>query len=95
MFYNGFQIFFMCFVSVSSAFRRILQLLYLDVSKVDRVLHLSSRFLLARLSVTSSSQCRLGIRRPLLLFLDAGDVWGSASPTWARETAWASGRSFI
>jgi hypothetical protein len=43
---NGFQFFFKCFrsvfPSVSSAFRRMLQLLYLDVSEADRVLHLSS-----------------------------------------------------
>jgi hypothetical protein len=47
---NGFQVFsgvfFQVFqkhiLSVSTAFRHMLQLLYLDVSKVDWVLHLSS-----------------------------------------------------
>jgi hypothetical protein len=47
---NGFQVFSYVFFqmfqkhvsSVSSAFRRMLQLLYLDVSKADWVLHLSS-----------------------------------------------------
>ena len=43
---NVFQVFFQVFQkhvsSVSTTFRRMLQLLYLDVSKVDRVLHLSS-----------------------------------------------------
>jgi hypothetical protein len=45
---NDFQTFFKCFFqlfqkhvsSVSSIFRRMLQLLHLDVSKVDRVLHM-------------------------------------------------------
>ena len=45
---HGFQVFYMCVLqmfqmhvsSVSSAFRRMLQVLRLDVSKVDRVLHL-------------------------------------------------------
>ena len=54
MFCNGFQVFFMYFCmcfrcmfqSVSSVFGRILQLLHLDVSKVDWVLHLLPRFLL-------------------------------------------------
>jgi hypothetical protein len=40
--------------SVSTIFERILQLFYLDVSKVHRVLHLSSRLLLPRLDVFSS-----------------------------------------
>ena len=47
---NGFQVCFRCVFqvfdkhvsSVSTAFRRMLQPLYLDVLKVDRVLHLSS-----------------------------------------------------
>jgi hypothetical protein len=45
---NGFQVFFMCVLqvfqkhvlSVSSVFRRMLQVLHLDVSKVDRVLQM-------------------------------------------------------
>jgi hypothetical protein len=49
-----FQVFFKyfrsVFLSVSTTFRRMLKLLYLDVSKVDRVLHLSSHLLLHRLS---------------------------------------------
>jgi hypothetical protein len=65
MFYNGFQMFLCVFASVLSAFRRMLQLLHVDISKVDRVLHLIPRFLLSRLSVSSSSSRRwLGIRRP-------------------------------
>jgi hypothetical protein len=69
MFYNDFQMFFMCFSSVLSAFRRMLQLLHVDISKVDRVLHLIPRFLLSHLSVSSfSSQRRLGISRPLPSF---------------------------
>jgi hypothetical protein len=44
MFFKCFQVFFVQVFQkhVSIAFRRMLQLLYLDVSKVDRVLHLSS-----------------------------------------------------
>jgi hypothetical protein len=42
--------------SVSSAFRRMLQVLCLNVSKVDQVLHLPPRLLLSRLGV-SSSRC--------------------------------------
>jgi hypothetical protein len=52
--------------NVSSVLRHMLQVLHLDVSKVDRVPYLSPRLLLSRLSVSSSSRHRLGIRRPLL-----------------------------
>jgi hypothetical protein len=48
-----FQVFEKHVSSVSSAFVRMLQLLYLDVSKVDRVLHLSSS------SSATSSRCVL------------------------------------
>ena len=48
------QVFRMYVSSISSAFRRMLQVLYLDVSKVDRLLHLPSRFLLPCLGVSSS-----------------------------------------
>ena len=63
---NGFQVCFRCVFevfykhisSVSTAFRRMLQPLYLDVLKFDRVLHLSfPHLLLHRLS-----QNRQGIR---------------------------------
>jgi hypothetical protein len=47
------------FSSVSSAFRRMLQVLHLNVLKVDRMLHLPPR-----LDVSSSSQRRLCIRCP-------------------------------
>ena len=75
MFYHGFKCFSCVFasisdacISVSSDFRGMLQMLYLDISKVDRVLHLSPRFLLPRLGVSSFSRRWLGIRRPLSLF---------------------------
>jgi len=45
-------------LNVSSVFRRMLQVLYLDVSKVDRVLHVP-RFLLPRLGVSSSPSAAL------------------------------------
>ena len=41
-----FQVFYKHVSSVSTAFRRMLQPLYLDISKVDRELHLSSSHLL-------------------------------------------------
>ena len=46
-------------LSVSSVFRRMFQVLYLDVLKVDRVLHLPSRLLLPRLGVPSSPSAAL------------------------------------
>ena len=58
MFYNSFQVFLQVFhmhvSSVSSAFGCMLQMLHLDVVKVDRVLHLPHYFLLTRLGVSSS-----------------------------------------
>jgi hypothetical protein len=41
--------------SVLFVFRRMLQVLHVDVSKVDRVLHLPPRLLLHRPGVSSSS----------------------------------------
>jgi hypothetical protein len=76
-FSNVFQAFS---TSVSSAFKRMLQLLHLDVSKVNQMLHLPHRFLLPRLGVSSSSRRWLGIRRLISLFLDDGDVRGGAGP---------------
>jgi hypothetical protein len=46
----------------------MLQVLHLNVSKIDQVLHIFSRFLLHRLSVSSSSRRQLGICRPLPIF---------------------------
>jgi hypothetical protein len=50
-----FQVFLQIFqthvLNVSFVFRRMLQVLYLDVLKLDRVLHLSPRLLLPRLGV--------------------------------------------
>jgi hypothetical protein len=54
--------------SVLSVFVRMLKVLHLNDSKVDQVLHLPPRLLLPRLGVSSSSQCRLGIRRLVPLF---------------------------
>ena len=67
------------FSSVSSVFRRMLQVLHLDVSKIDRVLHLPS-FLLPRLSVSSSFQHRAGHPPPPRPLLDAGNVRGQRGP---------------
>jgi hypothetical protein len=76
IFLQWFQVFFQVFLqvfpmyvsSVPSAFRRMLQVLHLNVSKVDRVLHLLPCLLLPHLGVSSSSWRRLGIRLPLPLF---------------------------
>jgi hypothetical protein len=66
---NDFQVFFQVswkhVSSVLTAFRRMLQLSYLDVSKVDQVLYLFSH-LLRRLGV-SSSRRRQGIHTMLCL----------------------------
>jgi hypothetical protein len=98
-----FQVYQKHVLSVSSTFRRMLQLLYLDVSKVDRVLHLSSS------PSATSSRC-------ILLSTSVGHLYdatvgsfqiegtasfpscrlGSAGPRGARETecsAWASVRT--
>jgi hypothetical protein len=77
--------------SVSSAFRRMLQVLHLNISKVDWVLHLPPGFLLPHLGVSSSSRRWLGIRPPPVL-PDAGDVQGDAGLSWARETVCRRGR---
>jgi hypothetical protein len=70
-FFKHFHVFFQVFQthvsSVSSVSRRMLQMFYRDGSKVDRVLHLSPRFMLPRLDV-SSSRHQLGICHPLPLF---------------------------
>ena len=62
-------------------------MLYLDISKVDRMLHLSPRFLLPHLGVSSSSQRWLGIRCPISPFSMFVMFGGGAGTTWARETA--------
>jgi hypothetical protein len=68
-----------CFTMIFKCFSGdMLQMLYLDVSKVNRVLYLSPRFLLPHLGVSSSSRHRLGIHTPSLLA--AGDVQDSAGP---------------
>jgi hypothetical protein len=48
-----FQVFQKHISTVLTAFKRMLQPLFLDVSKVDRVLHLSSSHLLLHLAVGS------------------------------------------
>lgn len=56
---------FNCFKSMfSTAFRRILQLLFWNVSEVDRMLHLSSSHLVLHLVVGSRSvgACRHGMQ---------------------------------
>jgi hypothetical protein len=74
---------FNCFICL----RRMLQVLHLDISKIDRMLHLSSsssaaspRYLLLLLLAP------VGHPPPHPPLLDAGDVWGSAGPAWACKT---------
>jgi hypothetical protein len=62
------QVFQMHVSSVSSVFKRVLQMLHLNVPEVDRVLHLPHRLLLLYLGVSSSSRHWLSIRRLLSLF---------------------------
>jgi hypothetical protein len=61
------HVFQMHVLNVSSAVRRMLQILHLNVSKIDQVLHLPPRLLLPCLGV-SSSRHWLGIHRPFPLF---------------------------
>ena len=68
IFYNDFHVFQMHVSNVSSTFRRMLQVLHLNVSKLDRVLHLPLRFVLPRLGVLSCSWCRLASTAPSLSF---------------------------
>jgi hypothetical protein len=86
-----FQVFFQVFQkhvsSVLFAFRRILQVLHLDVLKIDRVLHLSSS------PSAASPRCLLLLLAPVRHpppsppLLDAGDVRDSAGPAWVHKTA--------
>ena len=76
-----FKYFISMFSSVSTAFSRRLQLLFLDVSKANRVLCLPSCFFCSLASVSPPLRRWLGICRPHPFSLDAGDVWCSASPT--------------
>jgi hypothetical protein len=95
VFCNSFKCFCKCmqmYVSiVSFAFRRMLQVLHRNVSKVDRVLHLLPRLLLPGLllpclGVSSSSWCRLRIRRLLPLF-SMLVTFGTTRAPRGRETA--------
>ena len=79
IFYVFLQVFQMHVSNVLSALKRMLQLLHLDVSKVDRVLHLLPCFLLPCLSVLLPASA--GHPLPPPLFLDAGDVQGGVGPT--------------
>jgi hypothetical protein len=65
----------------------MLHVLHLDVSKVDRVLHLPPRFSAPCLGVSSSYQFRLGIRCSIPLFLHASDIRSGAGPAWTQEMA--------
>jgi hypothetical protein len=72
------QVFQMHVLSISSVFIRMLQMLHLDILKVDQVLHLSPRLLLPRLGVSCSpslhpSQTAEGVRRRLVEGAAPGD----------------------
>jgi hypothetical protein len=74
------QVFKMHVSSVSSAFRRMLTVLHLDVSKVDRVFASPSSLAIACLGVSSSS--RHWVRHPSSPppLLDDGKVRDGACP---------------
>ena len=78
------QVFQMHVSSFSSALRRMLQVLHLNVSKVDRVLHLLAFSRLASVSPPPPAPARHPPPPPSLL--DVGDFRGGVGP-WARETA--------
>jgi hypothetical protein len=74
VFFGVYKYFRRMFLSVSSVLRHMLQVLDLNVSKVDRVLHLPSRLLLPRLDVLSASS----------------EIWhGRLGPSPSRCSRWA------
>jgi hypothetical protein len=84
-----FQVFLQVFQTlvliVSSVFRRIFQVLYLDISKVDQVLRLPPRFLLPHLGIFSSlsivlhhSQTAEGVQRGPAKRVHRGQQMGHA-----------------
>jgi hypothetical protein len=81
-------VFLVIFVSVSSVFRRMLQVLYLDVLKVDRCC----------ISLLSP-QCLLLLPAPAehppppSTLLDVGDIWGVTGPAWVWEMDCRRGRA--
>jgi hypothetical protein len=64
----------------------MLQVLHLDVLKVDRVLYLLAFCCLDSVSPHLPTLARHPSSS--LPLVDADDVQGDADPVWARETAW-------
>ena len=62
VFHMFLQVFQMHVSSILSGFKRMLQVLHVNVLKVDRVLHLPPRLLLPRLGVSSSAAFSLSYR---------------------------------
>ena len=80
---NGFQVFQKHVSSVSTVFRRMLQLLYLDVSKVDRVLHLSS-------PPSAASSLPAPVGHPYDVAARSFQIGGAARPSpLVARAAWA------
>ena len=76
-FYVFFQVFHMHASCISSDFRRMLQVYYLNISKVDRVLHLPPHLLLPRLDVSSASGAASEVQH------------GRLGPSPSRCSSWA------
>jgi hypothetical protein len=83
-----FQVFLQVFQihvsSVSSAFRHMLQLLHLNILKVDRVIYFSPCLLLPRIGA-SFLPMPAGHPPSHPSLLDAGNIRGGANPMWASE----------
>jgi hypothetical protein len=78
---------FRCFTSVSTIFERTLQMFYLNVFKVDRVLHLLRRFLLHRL--VSPSLLDAGDVRTTWAHVGTGIVGGASRSGGVEPSRWA------
>jgi hypothetical protein len=83
-----FTMVFMCFCKCCRCMFQVfhlLQVLHLDVSKLDEVFHLPPRFLMPRLGVSSSFPASSGHLSPPPPLLDASVVRSSRGPAWCAK----------